>query len=117
MRVDGIRMESERYTLGRWVFGDVLVWSSNSRWFAAQHWDRLERVLQTSILVLDLELRAWKIVGPNDRAIMRPTRIDDEDMLEFESHDVRTGEVRSGRVYLLMAMSRWGTLDETDGLS
>lgn len=66
--------------------------------------------------MLDLGERRWKIVGPNDRALMKPSRID-EDFLEFETLDVRTGEVRPGRVPISDAMSRWGTLDETDGLT
>lgn len=114
LRVDGLRIDSTRY-LGRWVFGAELVWSSDSRWFAIQKWDIPDRGPQTSLLVLDLEERAWQIHGPNTRALMRPVSIE-EDLFASESLDLRTGEVRRGQVSLRSALCRWGSLDGEGGL-
>lgn len=110
LRLNGVVLDSRR-GIGKWLFGEEVVWSTDSRYLAAQRWDLPDRGPQTSILLIDLEEGLWQVVGPGYRAVMRPVSFHGT-QLDFETLDLRTGETTRGRADCASALTRWGDLQD-----
>lgn len=110
LRLDGALLESAR-GIGRWLFGEEVVWSADSRYLAAQRWDIPDRGPQTSILVVDVDEGLWRIVGPNYHSVMKPLSFHGAE-LAFETFDVRSGATTQGCVACASSLTRWGELQD-----